>query len=938
MKHIPKSRFPIFAFVAALLTLNSLFADQTIEDLRCEYLDNPRGIDALKPRLSWVLKSDERGQKQTAYQVLVASTPAILTKDQGDLWDSGKVNSDQSIQVGYAGKPLDSRMDCHWKVRVWDKNGRTSDWSAPANWTMGLLKASDWQARWIAHAAPSTGPATMVRKEFEVGGPIKRATVSVTGLGLYELRINGQRVGDHLLAPEWTRYSKTIQYQTYDVTDLVKNGKNAVGAQIGGGWWTTGIMAYPSVLNPQFCLLMRMDIELADGSRTTVVSDPSWLATTEGPIRHSSIYFGETYDATKEMPGWDQPGFDACGWMPVKVLPFPSEGENAVLRAQCNEPIRVVKELRPVRITEPKPGVYVFDMGQNMVGWCRLKVTAPAGTKVTLRHVEVLYEDGTINTDSLWSMPAQMNEYTLREGESVLEPHFTYHGFRYVEVTGLPAPPTKDTLLGRVFHSSAPDVGEFSCSNELVNKVMQCVKWTQHGNMMSVPTDCPQRCERAGWMGDIQAFSQTSIFEMNMAAFFTKWMRDISDSQADDGRYSDYAPRVSDPNGQEKSGSPAWADAGLIVPWRMYQNYADMRVLEQQYESARRWIEYVLANNPNLLWVKNAGQNYGDWLNGDLGGVVAGYPHGISAIPNDVFATAFFAHSSQLLGKMAKLLGRQDDAVKYARLFEEIKAVFNREFVASDGRIKGDTQAGYALALHMNLLDAPLREKAMTHLLDAIQKYQGHLSTGIHTTHRMMLELTRNGRHDEAWRLMNLHTMPSWGGMLALGGTTIWESWNAYNPGTEKIKTAKSFNHCAFGSVGEWVWRDLAGINPDEEQPGYKHFLIRPRPCGDLARVRARYDSIHGPIVSEWKIEEGRFHLRVKIPPNTTADIFIPAKNVADVTEGSTLASKATGIRSATLNGADAVFAVESGDYTFAAPVSADANVRGIPTTGHPQP
>jgi len=914
--------------LASVLSMNYGFAGLSIEGLRCEYLKDPLGIDVAKPRLSWVLQSDKRGQKQTAYQLLVASTPEILSRDQGDLWDSGRVESDKTAQVEYAGKVLESRMACHWKVRSWDKDGRPTSWSTPSRWTMGLLNASDWQARWIAHAAPSTGPATMLRREFEVGGSIKKATVSVTGLGLYELHINGQRVGDHLLAPEWTRYSKTIQYQTFDVTDLVKNGKNAVGAQIGGGWWTTGIMAYPSVLNPQFCLLMRMDIELADGSKKVVVSDPSWMATIDGPIRRSGIYFGETYDATKEMPGWDEPGFNAQGWSSVQALPFPSEGANAILRAQCNEPIRVVKELRPVKITEPKPGVYIFDMGQNMVGWCRLKVSAPAGTKVTLRHVEVLYQDGTINTDSLWSMPAQVNEYTLRGGESVLEPHFTYHGFRYVEVTGLPAPPTEDTLLGRVFYSSAPDVGEFSCSSELVNKVMEAIKWTQHGNMMSVPTDCPQRCERAGWMGDIQAFSQTSIFEMDMAAFFTKWMRDVSDSLADDGRYSDYAPRVSDPNEPSKSGSPAWADAGLIVPWRMYENYADTRVLEQHYESARGWIEYVLKNNPNLLWVNNAGQNYGDWLNGDLGGVVAGFPRGISAVPKDVFATAFFAHSTELLAKMAKVLGRQDDAVKYAKLFGDIKAAFNREFVTPDGRIKGDTQAGYALALHMDLLDDSLRSKAAGHLMEGIQNYQAHLSTGIHTTHRMMLELTRNGHHDEAWRLMTLRTMPSWGGMLELGGTTIWESWNAYNPGTEKIKTAKSFNHCAFGSVGEWVWRDLAGINPDEAQSGYSHVLISPRPCGDLTWVKARYDSIHGPIVSEWKIEGGRFHLHVKIPANTTATVSIPANNIADVTEGSTLASNATGIRSATLKGTNAEFTVESGDYSFAVPVSAEPDLR----------
>ncbi len=721
-----------------------------------------------------------------------------------------------------------------------------------------------------------------------------------------------------MLAPEWTRFSKRIQYQTYDVTALLQKGRNAVGAQLGGGWWTGPLMCMPPFEKPRFCLLMRLDVELADGTTRTIVTDPSWQATTDGPIRRSGIYFGETYDATKEQPGWDKPGFAAAGWRPVHVLPHPSQSERAAVVAQRNEPIRVVAELPPVKMTEPKPGVYIFDMGQNMVGWCRLKADAPAGTKINVRYAEMLNDDGTIYTANLRGA-AQINEYTWRGGPAALEPHFTYHGFRYVEVTGLPGRPAKDAVLGRVFHSAAPEAGTITCSNELLNQIMHCVKWVQRANMMSVPTDCPQRTERLGWMGDIQAFSQTAIFGRDMAGFFTKWVPDIRESQADDGRYPDVAPHISDPN-REFSGVPAWGDAGTVIPWRMYQNYADTRMLAEHLESAKRWVDFIHGRNPNLLWQKNRGNDYNDWLNGDVT-AVKDYPRGISAIPNDIFATAFFAHSTEIVARMAHVLGRQDDAAKYDKLFAGIKAAFGKAFVTADGRIKGDTQAGYALALHFNLLEESLRAKATEHLLEAIGRYKAHPSTGIQSTHRMLLELTRNGQHAEAYRLMTLRTVPSWGYMVAEGATTIWERWDGYVKGRGfQDPGMNSFNHWAFGAAGEWVWRELAGLNADDDRPGYKHFFIRPRPCGDLGWVKSRYDSIHGPITSDWKIADGRFALCVAIPANTTATVYVPANDAAAVTEGGKPAAEAMGVKFVKMDGGAAVFSVESGRYEFAAP------------------
>jgi alpha-L-rhamnosidase len=763
-------------------------------NLRCEYLVDPVGIDQTAPRLSWEMIDSRRSAVQQAYRILVADAPDLLGADVGNLWDTGTVTSDQSIQVVYAGRPLRPRTRAYWKVRVWDKHDHPSPWSSSAHWTMGLLERSDWEAKWIGDSDPpppvtpanngyhsefasspdtrkwvmidlgesvkldgirlhparpydwkadvpgflfplrfkielsnasdftpcktvvdrtledvpnpgaepqtyefptATGrfvrltvtrlrlrdagqygfalaemeiladgknlalgktvaasdsiewhawstknlvdgdlvshgirgvdplPPPMLRNSFKVAGSdgaIKQATVYVTALGLYELRINGQRVGDHVLAPEWTDYHKRVQYQTYDVTPFLRNGDNAIGVLLGDGWYAgkiglTGIVpgGLPrAIYGRQPRLLLQMEIEFADGRSQTIVSDETWRSTTDGPIRRSDLLDGEVYDARREMPGWDAPGFDDSSWKPVRVF-APTD---ARLVAQPNEPVRIVMELKPIRVTEPRAGVYVFDMGQNMVGWCRLKVRGSAGTTVTLRHAEVLNADGTIYTENLRSA-AQTDRYTLR-GDSVelLEPHFTYHGFRYVEATGLTEPPMLDSLVGCVFHSSAPLAGEFECSSPMLNRLMQNIVWTQWANLQSIPTDCPQRDERLGWMGDILAFAQTACFNMDMAAFFSKWMRDVRDAQADDGRFPDFAPHPYDPS-QRCSGAPAWGDAGVSVPWCVYRNYGDKRMLEEHFDAARHWVDYVHARNPDLLWRNARGNDYGDWLNAD---------------------------------------------------------------------------------------------------------------------------------------------------------------------------------------------------------------------------------------------------------------------------------------------------------------------------------
>jgi len=921
----------ILGFIAAKSLTSSVLATEGVlpTDLRCEYAVNLLGIDVAQPRLSWVLVSEQRAQVQTAYRVLVASSEESLAADSGDLWDSGKVASDQSIHVVYGGKPLRSGASVYWKVRAWDKNGRASPWSERAVWQMGLLERTDWKAKWIG-AAGHSSPA-MLRKTFALDLPVKRATAYVSALGLYELRLNGRRAGDHVLAPEWTDYNKRVQYQTYDVTQMLGAGENAVGALLGDGWYAGRIGISQIVApgapsrgfygeRPRF--LFQMEVQFADGSRRTIVSDETWRGTTDGPVRSSCLLDGEVYDARLEMPGWDSPGFDGSAWKAVVT----EEGDSAKLVSQLNEPIRIVEQLKPLQLTEPTPGVFVFDLGQNMAGWCRLKLRGPAGTVVTLRHAEVLRPDGNIYTDNLrvpkGGGPAgarQTDQHVLRgEGEEVFEPHFTYHGFRYVEVRGLTEKPSLDSLVGCVIHSAARRVGRFECSNPMLNKLMEDILWTQRSNMHSIPTDCPQRDERMGWLGDAQVFSQAACFNMDMARFFTKWLQDIRDAQADDGRYPDFAPHPFDPN-RRFSGAPAWADGGVIIPWRLYVNYGDRKAVEEHFESAKRWVEYVRSQSPDCIWTGNRGNDYGDWLNGNTL-ILNGWPRSGAEVPKELLATAFFAHSTELLSKMAVVIGRTDDAERYSALLKSIKASFNRAFVKPDGRIHGDTQAGYALALHFNLIPDELRRAAAEHMVEAIKGRDCHLSTGIQTTTRLMLELTRNGYDEIAYRLINNRTPPSWGYMIERGATTIWERWDGYVEGRGfQDPGMNSFNHYAFGGVGEWMFRNITGINPDEENPGFKHFTIRPRPRrGGLFSARGEYQSVYGRIVSDWKSQGDSFVLRVEVPVNTTATVHVPAKSPFSVTESGKPTEKAEGVKFIRIEDGAAVYRLGSGNYRFA--------------------
>lgn len=903
----------------------------TPTQLRCEYLAAPKGIDALQPRLSWVLTPrDEaaRGLVQTAYQVLVADAPETLAKDAGNLWDSGKVAGNQTNQIVYAGQPLYARQVVYWKVRAWDSAGQPSAWSTPASWSMGLLQPADWgEAKWIGDATPAPEgydplPAPVLRKVFACDAPaVKRATAYVTALGVYELWLNGRRVGDHLLAPEWTDYRQRVQYQTYDVTKQVQGGDNTVTALIGDGWYAGKIgltMIVPggpprAIYGRQPALLLRLDIERSDGTTQTIVSDGTWESTLAGPVRVGDLLDGETYDAQRTAPGAD-PTRVADGWQAVAVRTAPT----AKLVAQPNEPIGVTGELTPVAITTPKPDIHIFDLGQNMVGWCRLTTQGPAGTTVTLRHGEMLNPDGTLYTTNLRGA-AQTDRYTLRgAGTEVFEPHFTYHGFRYVEVTGLAEKPTLATLLGRAFHSAAPDVGTFECSAPLLNKLWQNIFWTQRDNLHSTPTDCPQRDERCGWMGDILAFAPTACSNMDMAAFYTKWLRDTRDAQATDGRFADFSPQPYDPN-VRFSGVPAWGDAGVFVPWVAYVYYGDERALAEQFDAAARWIEYIHRQNPDLLWKQGRGNDYGDWLNADTL-KLEGWPTKGAEMPKEVFATAFFARSTQIVADMARVLGKTEAAQKYEQLAGDIRKAFNAAYVQPDGQIAGDTQAGYALALQFGLLPEKLQAAATQRMVGCFERYDGQISTGFHSTAPLMLQLSARGQNDAAYRLVQNRKMPSWGYAIDQGATTIWERWDGYVAGRGfQDPGMNSFAHYALGSVGQWFYEVVLGICPDPNAPGFAHFVIHPRPGPGLTWAKGSYASIRGPIASEWRLDGKALTLTIAVPPNTTATVYVPAVDAERVTESGKPARETAGVKHLRYDDGAAVYDVGSGRYVFKA-------------------
>lgn len=915
------------AVMFVLATVGGASAAMVPVNLRCEYLENPMGIDVAKPRLSWQLQSASRGQKQSAYQILVATDMAKLQADAPDLWDSKQITSSQSIQVEYAGKPLVSGMPVFWKVRVWDQNNNVSPYSAPARWEMGLLEPSQWTGVWISDPEPlpeneadlyTVLPAPLLRKEFTLQKPVRRARAYVSGLGYYEMSLNGDRVGDHALDPAWTTYSKRVFYSTYDVGGVLKPGKNAIGITLGNGWYNPLPLRFWGWLNLRQHLdigrpraILQLNIEYQDGTLDRIVTDDSWRVG-DSPILKNNIYLGEIYDARKELPGWDSPGFDDSGWR--KAVPAP--GEVGPLQAQTLPPIRVNKTIKPVRVSEPAPGVFIFDMGQNFAGWIQLRVKGEAGREVHLRYGELLRPDGTLNvmTSVAGQVKApgvggpgapdlayQADTYILNgRGLECYKPRFTFHGFRYVEVTGYPGRPDLDSIVGYQLHTDVDEAGSFQCSNKLFNRIQEMTRWTLLSNMFSVQSDCPHR-ERFGYGGDMIADSEMAIFNFDMAAFYAKTVVDHADAVRPNGGITETAPFVGIDAFQDGLGGGVgpigWGTVHPVLLMHMYRYYGDRRLMEEQFPISLRWMEFLNEQAKDGIIDRGLGDH-----------------ETLAPKVVPLTSTAFYFYNADLISRIARLLGRNQDANKLADRAAVIKATFNEHFLdKATGRYAEATQACQAFALYMGLVPQIAYEPALKTLLKDVADHKDHLTTGIFGTKFMLSALSNSGHPDVAYRIVNQRDFPGWGHMLENGATTLWEHW-------EFSDNTYSHNHPMFGSVSEWFYTVLAGIRPASDAVGFDKIIIKPAIVPGLDWVKGRYNSVRGPIVSEWQIRDGRLEMRVSLPPNTSALIHFPTPEIKEIQEGDRHVQQAEGLQLDSIEKDRVVFAAGSGDYHFNMP------------------
>ena len=936
--------------------------------LRCERLDNPLGIDALRPRLAWKLAADHHNVLQTAYQIQVfrAGAPA------DPIWDSGKVLSDTSIGVDYAGPALESRQRYAWHVRIWDERDAVSDWSSRAWWEMGLLQQVDWQAQWIEpHQKPATrepvvnifqnlgmispapesdgarlNPSQYLRKVFASRGPVARARLYATAHGIYQLEINGRRVGDQELAPEATAYHQYLQYQTYDVTGLIGPGNNVVGAVLGDGWYCgrIGLPGDSCQYGDKLALLLQLEIEYQDGSRQWVLSDEAFKSAT-GPLIYSDLFIGERYDARREHAGWHTPEFDELAWQPVTVANY-GYGN---LVAQYGEPLRVVVELAPRDILITPTGETVVDFGQNISGKIRMRVHGAAGTKVVLDYSETLDAAGNFRQQIRGRNKDQRDFYILKgDGVEEYTPWFTTHGFRYVRVTGYPGAPSPDAFVGLVIASDLLETGSFTCSDPRLNRLQENIRWSQRGNLVSIPTDCPQR-ERAGFTGDAQVFAPTACFNMDVNAFFTRWLRNLQLEQRADGQvpvivpyWQSYIDMFTPVQGGAHT-SAGWGDACIIVPWTLYQAYGDLGVLAENYPTMVRWLDYVqqeaetgiperlqaqmtphLRARQRYLW--NTGFHFGDWL---IPSLTAGGHSPLEAAnaTKEITASCFYAYSTELLAHIAGLLGHEEAQQRYVAQYANICAAFADEYMDDEGRLSSHYQGMYVLALKMGMVPEEKQALVTGQLVSLIAENDFRLDTGFVSVPYLLDVLCDNGREDVAYKLLFQTECPSWLYEVDRGATTIWESWDAIAPDGQV--SLASLNHYAFGCVGDWMVRTVTGL--DKGRPGYKHIVIRPRPHRGLTQAAARYQSVYGEIVSAWKWEAGRLRVQATIPPNTTATIRLPGAD-----------SQAIHAHSAvTQDGPDVCVEVGSGcyrfDYLYPGLSSAELPSAEPPSAGQPR-
>jgi alpha-L-rhamnosidase len=1029
------------SFIVVLMLVSA--ASATPVHLRCEYLENPFGLDKASPHFSWQSDTKERNWKQTAYEVLVASRAELLREGSADVWDSGKIGSAESVGIAYGGPALQSQRRYYWKVRVWDAAGQESDSIEAAWWETGLLHAADWEAKWIrrnnpadeadregirwiwvkgqdalaatpkttatfrlafelsgrprravlalavrgnfvarvngeevdakkewgafdlreisdrlvagknlievkvtAPDSPRYGPkagaktttaalaallkvtrsdgsvmriptsdrweaslensrhwqraqvaADLTDKRFGDPGPLPQAasylrrtlTLSknvqsarlyVTALGSYRVFLNGTRVGADVLTPDFTDYRKRVTYQAYDVTNFLINGRNAISALVGDGWYGSPLTwSGTHFFVPPVRFIAQLEVGYADGSHETVSTDESWKAAAS-PILRSEIYGGELYDARAEQAGWQTADFDDSAWTPAVIAEAPA----IAVSSQITTPTRIVATLNPKAVTAPASGVYIFDMGQNMVGWATLKVKGAAGSRVRLRFAEILNPDGTIYTENLRNADAT-DVYILRGGDAGAEvetfaPHFTFHGFRYVEVTGYPGTPTLDAIQGQVVSSiSGEPVAKLVTSSDLVNRMWSIGIWGQRGNFLSVPTDCPQRDERLGWMGDAGVFWRTGSYNFDIAAFSQKFIQDIVDAQNRQGAFTNVSPNTlpssldeseEAPPQSDRVGAPGWGDAGVIVPWTTWMQYGDKAAIAENWDAMQRWMDFIQSRNPDFLRKNGVGPNFADWLAPD------------GNTNKDLLATAYWALIADMMSQMAHAIGKETDARRYDDVVQSIRAAFQKAYIKEDGEVGTGTQTSYVVALYTKMAPPALEPILVDRLVKDIETHNWHLSTGFLGTPFLLFTLADHGRTDVAYRLLLNDTYPSWGYMLSKGATTWWERWN----GDTGDPSMNSYNHYAFGSVMAWVYRYAAGIDTTLDSPGFKEIVIHPHLDPRMTSARGEYDSIYGKIVSDWTgTAAGPFSLRVTIPANTSASVVLPAIAGAHLTQ-----------------------------------------------------
>jgi alpha-L-rhamnosidase len=879
-----------------------------ISGLRCEYQQDPVGVDTAHPQLGWHLESTDPGVHQFAYQVLVARTPELLASDQGDLWNSGKVKSSDSVHVPYRGSALISRLRCYWKARVWDESGRRSTWSRPAFWEMGLLHQDDWQGRWIGSGPPqeprpasgffkstneltqlnqqveADGRSTLLRKTFILHKPVLKARLYATGLGYYEVSCNGRRIGDRVLAPAKTNYRRWILYDTYDLTARLGPGTNVIGIMLGNGWFNPYHKWWEPYRMQWFGskrALAQLHLEYADGSSEVIVSDRSWK-TAPGPVLYSCVYDGEVYDAEQESPNWDQAEMDDARWLPANVV----EPPGGMLASHLMPPIKVIEHLPALAVKHPKPGVQVFDFGQNFAGWARLSASGPRGTRVHLRYAEDVREDGSLDVTSNEKAEAADTYVMKGKGVEVYEPRFTFHGFRYVELTGFPGEPELTNLLGCVVHTDCANTGSFVCGNDLLNRIHRATVWSQRSNLMGYPMDCPQRDERLGWFGDAMVSMEEALFNFDMPVFYGHWLNGVRLNQnGTNGDISIVSPRPYIPDEPD----PTWSSAYLVMTWQYYVHYGDREFLSQQFDAMKRYVDYLGTQATNHILPKY-------WI-GDWGTIVEGWKEGE---PVSV-STAFYYYDARIVSKAARVLGRVAEAKEYDALAKQIRTSFNRRFFDPHKKeYEPGTQFSNAFPLFLGLADPEDEPRVLENILQDLERRKWHFNVGVLGAKYLLEALTEHGQSPAAYTLATQTGYPSWAHMLEGGRTTLSEFWDLHG----------SHNHVMMGSIDGWLYRNLAGIQPDEQHPGFEHFFIKPFVPKSLSFVKANIQTVRGPIAVSWANTKGIFELNVSVPVNSSATIHVPAKSRKSV-------QSTPALRPERFEHGTAVYNVSSGVYQF---------------------